>query len=60
MDTSLADVTNARHHHLPSSPCPYVEHLLLAGLHIYCSLLSKVALYREHLLFAGLRQIFIV
>ena len=32
MDTSLADVTNARHHHLPSSPCPYVEHLLLAGL----------------------------
>ena len=61
MDTSLADVTNARHHHLPSSPCPYVEHLLLAGLHMLCSaLLSKVALYREHLLLAGLRQIFIV
>ena len=28
----VSRVTNARHHHLPSPACPYVEHLLLAGL----------------------------
>ena len=28
----VSQVTNARHHHLPSPACPYVEHLLLAGL----------------------------
>ena len=28
----VSRVTNACHHHLPSPACPYVEHLLLAGL----------------------------
>ena len=46
MDTSLADVTNARHHHLPSSPCPYVEHLLLAGLHMLCSAIYRCTILR--------------
>ena len=46
MDTSLADVTNARNHHLPSSPCPYVEHLLLAGLHMFCSAIYRCTISR--------------
>ena len=46
MDTSLADVTNACHHHLPSSPCPYVENLLLAGLHMFCSAIYRCTISR--------------